>query len=84
MIRLNEKGLRVYNATGGATQRPRLDWQNRIGRIAKYSRDRSIAYIVWDGTRSFDRVPVDLIEPLAGDGAYDLQFVEAGPSRSAL
>jgi hypothetical protein len=64
LIKLNDKGVRVYLATGGASyRRPRLDWQNRTGRIANYSRDRSHAYVVWSGTHSFDRVSVALIEP---------------------
>jgi hypothetical protein len=63
LIKLNDRGVRVYTASGGAQYRPRLDWQNRTGRIASYSRDRSIAYVVWNGNRSFDPVSVALIEP---------------------
>jgi hypothetical protein len=64
LIKLNDKGVRVYLATGGASyRRSRLDWQNRTGRIANYSRDRSHAYVVWNGTHSLDRVSVALIEP---------------------
>ena len=33
--------------------------------IVKYNRNRSLAYVIWDGTRTFDRVSVELIE-LAG------------------
>jgi len=47
----------------GATSLDPLDWQSRTGRVAKYSRDRSLAYVVWDGNRTFDRVSVRLIEP---------------------
>ena len=50
-------------ASGGAAYRPHQDWQNRTGRVASYSRDRSHAYVVWNGNRSCDRVSVDLIEP---------------------
>jgi hypothetical protein len=64
LIKLNDRGVRVYLATGGASyRRPRLDWQNRTGRIANYSRDRSHAYVIWNGTHSLDRVSVALIEP---------------------
>jgi hypothetical protein len=63
LIKLNDRGVRAYMATGGAQCRPRLDWQNRTGRIARYSRDRSHAYVIWNGTHSPDRVLVALIEP---------------------
>jgi hypothetical protein len=63
LIKLNDRGVRVYMASGGAAYRPRPDWESRIGRLARYSRDRSHAYIVWNGTHSFDRVSVALIEP---------------------
>jgi hypothetical protein len=64
LIKLNERGVRVYMSSGGARYRARrADWKNRRGRIAKYNRNRSVAYVIWDGTRSFDLVSVDLIEP---------------------
>ena len=64
LIKLNERGVRVYMSTGGARYRPRrADWKNRTGIIAKYNRNRSVAYVIWEGTRSFDLVSVDLIEP---------------------
>jgi len=63
LIRLNEKGVRVYMACGGSRHRPRWDWQNRIGRLVKYNRNRSLAYVVWNGRLSPDIVSVDLIEP---------------------
>lgn len=50
-------------ATGGAKYRHRLYWQSRTGTIAKYSRDRAFAYVVWNGNQSCDRVSVNLIEP---------------------
>jgi len=68
MIKLNDKGVRAYMATGGARYRPRLDWQSRTGTIAKYSRDRAFAYVVWNGTQSCDRVPVNLIELASSEG----------------
>jgi hypothetical protein len=68
MIKLNDKGVRAYMATGGSRNRPRLDWQSRIGTIAKYSRDRAFAYIVWNGNQSCDRVSVNLIEPTSSEG----------------
>ena len=63
LIKLNDKGVRAYMASGGARYRPKPDWLSRSGRIVKYNRDRSVAYVVWNGNRSFDRVSVDLIEP---------------------
>ena len=62
MIKLNDKGLRAYMAAGGSKNRPRLDWQSRIGIVAKYSRNRAFAYVVWNGNQSCDRVPIILIE----------------------
>ena len=66
LIKLNDRGVRVYMATGGVQYRPRLrpDWKGRTGIIEKYSRDRSLAYVVWNGNQSFDRVSVNLIEPV--------------------
>ena len=64
LIKLNDRGVRVYMATGGAQYRPRPDWKSRTGIIEKYSRDRSLAYVVWNGNHTFDRVSVDLIEPV--------------------
>jgi len=61
LIKLNDKGMRVYTAHG----RTALDWQSRTGRVAGYSRNRSIAYVVWSGNRSCDRISVRLIEPAA-------------------
>ena len=66
MIRLNDKGIRAYTANGGAPSRTHRDWQNRTGRIVKYSRNKSIAYVLWDGNRSLDPVSVDLIEAVLG------------------
>jgi len=63
LIKLNDKGVRAYMASSRTHYRIPLDWQSRIGRIAKYSRNRSIAYVVWSGNRSCDRVSVRLIEP---------------------
>ena len=62
MIKLNDKGVRAYMAAGGSKNRPRLDWQSRTGTVAKYSRDRAFAYVVWNGNQSCDRVPIILIE----------------------
>ena len=61
LIKLNDKGVRVYSSS--THYRNPLDWQSRTGKVAKYSRNRSIAYVVWNGNRSFDRISVDLIEP---------------------
>jgi hypothetical protein len=75
LIKLNVKGVRVFMASGGAPYRPRRDWQNRTGRIANYSRDRSHAYVVWNGTHSPDRVSVALIEPCSFDPDIADSFV---------
>jgi hypothetical protein len=66
VIKLNEKGVRAYKSTGGAQHRAKPEWRNRTGKVIKYSRDRLLAYVIWDGNRTFDRVPVNLIEPAAG------------------
>jgi hypothetical protein len=63
LIRLNEKGIRAYTATGGSARGPSVNWETRIGKLVKFNRPRSIAYVIWDGTQSFDRVSVELIEP---------------------
>ena len=62
LIKLNDKGVRVYTSSRYRRLNP-LDWQSRTGRIVKYSRNGWIAYVVWSGRRSFDRVSVELIEP---------------------
>ena len=64
LIKLNDRGVRVYMTTGGAQYRARPDWKGRTGIIQKYSRDRSLAYVVWNGNQSSDRVSVNLIEPV--------------------
>jgi len=66
LIRLNEKGLRAYTARGGSKHRRSGSWEGRIGRILNYSKDRSLACVVWHGNRSPDRVPVTLLEPAEG------------------
>jgi len=63
LVKLNERGVRAYMASGGAGYRRHADWQSRTGQISKYSRDRLHAYVIWKGNRSWDRVLVDLIEP---------------------
>jgi hypothetical protein len=60
LVKLNDKGVRVYTSS---RYRNPLDWQSRTGRVAKYSPNRAVAYVVWSGRRSFDRISVDLIEP---------------------
>jgi hypothetical protein len=63
LIKLNDRGVRAYTTSGGAAyRRSRPDWQSRTGRIEKYSRDRSYAYVIWNGRHSADRISVDLIE----------------------
>jgi hypothetical protein len=83
LIKLNERGVRAYMASGGAAYRPHADWQNRTGRIAKYSRDRLHAYVIWNGNRSWERVSVDLIEPCSfapdiSDALVSYRSVEDG------
>jgi len=63
LIRLNEKGVRAYSARGGSRHRQSGCWEGRIGRIVNYSKDRSLACVIWHGNRSPDRVPVTLLEP---------------------
>ena len=62
LVKLNDKGVRVYMSSRYRRLNP-LDWQSRIGRVAKYSRNRSIAYVVWNGRSSSECVSVDLIQP---------------------
>jgi hypothetical protein len=63
LIKLNDKGVRAYMASGRTHYRTALDWQNRTCEIVKYSRNRSIAYVVWNGRSSYDPISVRLIEP---------------------
>jgi hypothetical protein len=66
LIRLNEKGIRAYTSRAGSTHGPSVCWAGRLGRLVKYNRDRSLAYVIWEGTRTPDRVSVGLIEPCSG------------------
>jgi len=43
LIKLNDKGVRAYMASGRTHYRNALDWQSRTGRIVKYSRNRAVA-----------------------------------------
>ena len=61
LIRLNEKGIRAYMARGGSKHRRSGCWEGRIGRIVNYSKDRSLACVIWHSNRSLDRVPVTLL-----------------------
>jgi hypothetical protein len=63
LIKLNDKGVRVFMASGRTHYRNALDWRSRTGRIVKYSRNGSIAYVVWNGRSSYDPISVGLIEP---------------------
>jgi hypothetical protein len=63
LIKLNDKGVRAYMAHRRTQCRGALDWQSRIGRVTKYSRNGSIAYVVWNGRNSPECVSVDVIEP---------------------
>jgi len=63
LIRLNEKGVRGYTAAGGSRRGSRTRWAGRVGELIKYNKNRSIAYVIWEGNRSYERVSVELIEP---------------------
>ena len=63
LIRLNEKGVRVYTSRAGSNRRNSVCWAGRVGRLVKHNRNRSIAYVIWDGNRSPERISVELIEP---------------------
>ena len=76
LIKLNNKGVRVY-MSGRYRYRTPLDWQSRTGRVAKHSTDRAIAYVLWSGRRSFDRISVDLIEPATPE-ALKAMLIGAG------
>jgi hypothetical protein len=62
LIRLNEKGIRVFTSRADSTHGPKLCWGERLGKLVKYNRDRSLACVIWDGNRSPDRISVELIE----------------------
>ena len=68
LIKLTQKGVRSYNSTSNTMGRPKLDWGKRTGKIVKYNRDRSLAYVIWSGNHSCDRVPVNLLEPATAEG----------------
>ena len=76
LIKLNDKGVRLYTSSRYRRLNP-LDWQSRTGRVAKYSPNRAVAYVVWSGRRSFDRVSVDLIEPATPE-ALKAMLIGAG------
>ena len=63
LIRLNEKGVRGYTAAGGSRRGSSTRWAGRVGELIKYNKNRSIAYVIWEGNRSYERVSVELIEP---------------------
>ena len=65
LIRLNDKGIRVYTSRAGSTHGPSVRWAGRLGKLVKHNRDRSLAYVIWDGNRSPERISVELIEPCA-------------------
>jgi len=71
LIKLNDKGVRVFMASCRTHYRTAPDWRSRTGRIVRYSRNGSIAYVVWNGRCSPDRVLVGLIEPASV--RYDIQ-----------
>jgi len=48
---------------GASKRAANVCWAGRLGRLVKYNKNRSIAYVIWDGNRSFERVSVELIEP---------------------
>src|SRR6516225_7839710 len=82
LIKLNDKGIRVFMASCRTHYRTAPDWRSRTGRIVRYSRNGSIAYVVWNGRCSPDRVLVGLIEPASV--RYDIQHPrEAEPPNSA-
>ena len=63
LIRPNEKGIRVSSSRAGSTHGPTVRWAERLGRLIKFNRNRSLAYVILAGNRSPDRVSVELIEP---------------------
>jgi hypothetical protein len=83
LIKLNERGVRAYMASGGVRYRRPAIWQGRTGRIVSYSRDRSHANVIWNGRRSPDAVSVDLIDfcslgPDVADALVSYRRVDKG------
>jgi hypothetical protein len=50
-VRLNELGLRFYVSNKGVPKRGHPKWDGRIGIVAKLTRDKTRARIIWDGNR---------------------------------
>jgi hypothetical protein len=63
MIRLNERGLKFHTSVSGSLA-PRRQWDLRKGTIARFTRSKTHAIILWDGNASFsDAMPVTFLEP---------------------
>jgi hypothetical protein len=60
-VRLTERGLRLATRSRWA----KLDWPNRRGRIVHLTR-RCEAYVLWDGRKSIEVVPIAILETLTG------------------
>ena len=60
-VRLTELGLRLATRSRWT----KLDWPNRLGRIVHLTR-RSEAYVLWDGRKSIEVVPIAILETLTG------------------
>ena len=57
-VRLTELGLRLATRSRWT----KLDWPNRGGRIVHLTR-RSEAYVLWDGRKSIEVVPIAILRP---------------------
>jgi hypothetical protein len=62
-VRLNELGLRFYVSNKGVPKRGHPKWDGRIGIVAKLTRDKTRARIIWDGNRTqSDALPIEFLE----------------------
>lgn len=58
-VKLNDRGVSYFYASGGSPARSHPDWSSRTGIVYRITTDRARAHIVWDGNKSpSDGVPV--------------------------
>lgn len=79
-VRLNEHGIRFFYVCPGVSARRHPEWEKRVGRVQRFSPDRTRAYVIWDGNRwPSDAVPVtylvdaDLDQPGGPEAALTRQ-----------
>jgi hypothetical protein len=71
-VRLNYRSVQ-FHLNKPSQRRHGPDWVSRIGRIARLTRGKTHALIIWDGNRSLsDAMPLDFLE-----------MIELGTAREA-